>query len=233
MDAWIEFARGPLFRFCLVFCVAGVALRVGSTLINLGTSWRRAADRELPLADIARATLNWLFPRRLLRVRPVYSALSFAFHAGLLLVVLFLAGHVALWQETLRIPWPTLGPLAADVLTVMAAGALAGLVIGRLASPVARTLSSFGDVAVLVLLFFLMASGFFAAHAALSPAAARAMLLAHILLGNLTLVLTPVTKIVHCVLVPFTQLVGELGWRFPAESGRHVAVVLGKENEPV
>jgi hypothetical protein len=59
------------------------------------------------------------------------------------------------------------------------------------------------------------------------------MLLLHMLLGNLALVLTPTTKIAHCVLYPFTQLIFQLGWHFPAESGRHVAVALAKEDEPV
>jgi hypothetical protein len=59
------------------------------------------------------------------------------------------------------------------------------------------------------------------------------MVLAHMLLGNLALILTPLTKITHCVLYPMIQLVFELGWHFPAETGRHVAVALDKESEPV
>ena len=59
------------------------------------------------------------------------------------------------------------------------------------------------------------------------------MLLIHMLAGNLALILTPLTKIVHCVLYPLTQLLSEIGWHFPAESGRHVAIALAKENEPV
>ena len=59
------------------------------------------------------------------------------------------------------------------------------------------------------------------------------MLLVHLLLGNLALILTPMTKIVHCVLGPLTQLLSEVAWHFPAESGRHVAVALGKESEPL
>jgi hypothetical protein len=62
---------------------------------------------------------------------------------------------------------------------------------------------------------------------------ARAMLLAHLLLANLTLVLTPTTKIAHCIVFPFMQLLFEVGWHFPAETGRHVAVALAKEDEKV
>mgnify|MGYP000665194020 CR=1 FL=1 len=58
-------------------------------------------------------------------------------------------------------------------------------------------------------------------------------MLTHLLLGNLALILTPMTKIVHCVLGPLTQLLSEVAWHFPADSGRRVAAVLGKENEPI
>jgi hypothetical protein len=59
------------------------------------------------------------------------------------------------------------------------------------------------------------------------------MLLVHLLGANLVLFLTPLTKIVHCILGPLNPLVGEVAWHFPAESGAHVALALGKENEPV
>jgi hypothetical protein len=83
------------------------------------------------------------------------------------------------------------------------------------------------------MLLILAASGYWAAHPLSSPFAPRAMVLIHIMAGNLALILTPLTKIVHCVLAPLTQLISEIGWRFPADSGKRVAVALAKENEPI
>ena len=233
MDSLITLARGPLFQISLAVCVLGLAYRTGTTLFQLASAWRRAGDRDLPLAAVGRATLAWIFPRRLLRARPLYSAASIVFHAGVILLPLFLAGHVALWQASIHIPWPVLGRGAADVLTVAAMAALAGLLAGRLVSRAPRALTGPQDVAVLALLLALTAAGFLAAHPALSPFGSRTMLLVHVLLGDLALILTPTTKLVHCALVPLTQLVFEVGWHFPAETGRHVATALGKENEPV
>jgi nitrate reductase gamma subunit len=233
MDAWIEIARGPLFRLCLLICALGLAYRLGNALFQVVGSWRRAGDGDIPLATVARATLRWLLPIRLLRARPLYSVASIAFHAGILLLPLFLAGHVVLWQASVPIPWPTLAPSAADILTAITVAALAALLLGRLLARAARALTRAHDVLIVLLLFLLTAGGFLAAHPAFSPFDARAVLLVHVLLGDLTLALTPATKLVHCALVPFTQLLSELGWHFPAESGRHVAAVLGKENEPV
>ncbi len=233
MDAWITLARGPIFRISLAVCVLGLLYRVGVACYSLLRAWRNAGDRVLPIRAIARATLDWVLPRRLLRARPLYSIASFAFHVGILAVPLFLAGHVALVRQDVSIPWPTLPPLAADALTLVALAAVAGVVLGRALTPESRALTQTQDVVVLVLLFGVLAAGFLASHPVLAPFDARALLLVHVLLGDLVLVLTPLTKIVHCVLFPFMQLAGEIGWHFPAESGRHVALALGKEGERV
>jgi nitrate reductase gamma subunit len=233
IESWIDLARGPLFRISLGILVLGLAYRFGVVLVQVVAAWRRAGDRRLPTGAVAAATLGWLLPKRLLRARPLYSVASFSFHVGIILVPLFLVGHVALLRGYLPRDWPRLDPLLADVLTLVCVVALGSLLIGRTMSPTARALSKTQDVAIVAMLLLLVLSGFFASHPMLSPLGARTMLLVHMLVGNLALVLTPMTKIVHCVLYPLTQLVFELGWHFPAETGEHVAVALNKEGEPV
>jgi len=233
IDSWIELARGPLFRISLAVLVLGLAYRIGVAVTQIVFAWRRAGDQLLPTRAVAAATLKWLLPARLLRTRPGYGIASFLFHVGILLVPLFLVGHVALLQGWLPGFWPRLMPLASDILTLVAVVALGVLIVSRLGSPLSRTLSKPQDVALLVVLLALMASGFLASHPMLSPVGARPMVLVHMLCGDLVLVLTPATKIAHCVLYPFLQLAFEIGWHFPAASGRHVAIALAKENEPV
>lgn len=233
MDEWIALARGPLFRLSLLVCALGLAFRLGNATYQIIAAWRRAGDRDLPLRSVVQATFQWLFPYRLLRMRPGYSVASFLFHVGIVLVPFFLAGHVALLHGVLPAWWPTLSPSVADTLTVISVLALGAVLAGRAATATARSLTTTQDVGVLVLLLVMVAAGFLAANPRFSPFEARTVLLVHILSGNLALLLTPFTKLVHCALVPLTQLTSEVGWHFPAESGRHVAVVLNKENEPV
>ncbi len=233
IDFWIDLARGPWFRFSLAVCVLGLGYLVVSTAVAVVRAWLRAGDRDLPLAAVARATARWVVPVRLIRTRPLYSLASVAFHAGLLLVPLFSLGHVALWQPALGIPWPVLPAGAADALSLAAAAALAGVLAGRWSSRTVRGLSRPQDVLVLLLLLAAVTTGVLAAHPAWAPVDARALLLAHLLLANATLILTPLTKMAHCILFPLLQLVFEVGWHFPAATGRHVAIALGKEDEPV
>jgi nitrate reductase gamma subunit len=231
MDAWIDLARGPLFRLALASCLLGLGYHLGNTLWMLVQSHRRSTDKELALGSVASATFGSLLPFR--RRRPLQTVAGVAFHVGILLVPLFYVGHVTLWQGMMPIPWPTLGPAVSDALTLATVTGLATLLLLRLLVRSSRELTTTADVAVLVLLLVVTGSGYWAAHPTSSPTSARPMLLVHLLAANLALFLTPLTKIVHCILAPLNQLVSEVAWHFPAESGAHVAVALGKENDPV
>jgi nitrate reductase gamma subunit len=148
-------------------------------------------------------------------------------------VPLFYGGHVHLWQTAVAVPWPVMPVVLADALTLLAIAALVAMLLGRWLVKAGRQLTARDDVAVLVVLLILCASGYLAAHPTQAPFSPRGLLLVHMLAGNLTLVMIPTTKIVHCILMPLTQWISELGWHFPASSGRDVAVALHKENEPV
>jgi nitrate reductase gamma subunit len=231
MDAWIALARGPLFRVALAMCLLGLGYHLLNTLWMIRQSHRRAVDKELRFRSVLAVTLGGLLPAR--RGRPLQTMASLAFHAGILLVPLFFVGHVTLWQPYLPIGWPTLGSAASDALTLATLAGLVALLLGRWLVRTSRELTNRADAAVLLLLLALAASGYWAAHPTSSPLAPRAMLLAHMLLGNVALALTPLTKIAHCVLAPLNHLVTEVAWHFPAESGAHVALALGRENDPV
>jgi nitrate reductase gamma subunit len=233
MDNWIDLARGPLFRISLAICLLGLLYRFGVTSWQIRAAHRRAGDKRLPRGAVTRATLQWVLPWKLLKVRPLLSVASILFHAGILLVPLFYAGHVTLWAGTLPGWWPRLGSGPSDVLTWLALAGLLGVLFWRLLVKSSRDLTRAGDVGILLVLLLLTASGYWAAHPSSSPLAPRVMLLVHMLAGNLALVLTPLTKIVHCILAPLSHLLSEVGWHFPAASGRNVAVALAKENEPI
>ncbi len=233
MDTWIDLAKGSLFRISLAICLLGVAYRFGVAVWQINAAHRRAGDKRLPVGVIVRTTVQWLLPLRLFRKRPIYGLASLAFHLGILLLPFFYAGHVNLWGGVLPTWWPRLASGPSDVLTFVAMAGLIVILLARLLIKSSRDLSRAGDVGILLLLLGLAASGYWAAHPTSSPFAPRTMVLIHMLAGNLALILTPLTKIVHCVLAPLTQLIGEIGWHFPAESGRRVAVALAKENEPI
>ena len=233
MESWIEFARGPLFRIALSFMVLGLVYRTVVSVLQVVNAWRLAGDREIPIGQVVKDTLSWLMPVRLFNQRPVYSIASIVFHVGIIIVPLFLLGHVVLLAGILPAAWPTLGDGTADVLTLAMLAALIVMLVGRLSSPNWRRLSHTSDFAMLTLFGLMVLSGYLAANPTMSPFPARTMVLGHILLGNAVLFLFPVSKLAHCVLYPFMQLGFTLGWQLRPASGRDVAVALHKENEPI
>ncbi len=231
MDGWISFALGPLLRFSVAALVLGLLYRVGAALAQAAGTVRRAADREAPVGQLLGTTAQWALPVRAFRTQPLLTVFSVGFHVGLVGLGLFAASHVRL----LGLPawWPRLGAGTGDLLAWIALVGLAGVAAFRAFWNAARALSGFQDVMLLVILVLLVATGYLGAHPELSPFGARTMVLVHALLGNLALLLTPTTKLAHCVTFPFVRVVSFFGWRNPAGVGRRIEVALGKEGDPV
>lgn len=228
-EALIDFSMGPLFRICLAILVVGLLYRVVTIVIQIAKAWSRAQNKNVQLGAATKSMLSWLFPVRVFTARPVFSAISVLFHVGIIIAPLFVVGHVAPLAPWLPAWWPVLPGGLAEFLTLLAIVTTAGLIVGRVGWKRSRELSTAADVLILAVIFLVFGFGYLAGHPETSPWNARTMLLFHVLLGNLALVLTPTTKIAHCVLFPFSQIVFDLAWHYPPEIGRRVAVALGKE----
>ena len=234
MQDLLDLARGPWFRFSLAVMVLGLLRIILLDLVAAAGAYRRAGDKTLPWGFIARRTLQWAFPaNRLLTKRPVYSLFSVLFHVGLLIVPLFLFAHVELWRGALGFGWPTLPKPWADWLTVLTVASAVALVVGRISSRESRFLSRKQDYLWPVVLLIPFASGYVAANLGISPAAYRTMMLIHVLSAEVIFVMLPFTKLAHCVLAPFSQLISNLAWKFPPGTDEDVCKTLNKEGAPV
>ena len=233
MNAWLDFARGPAFVFAFSFMLLGLARHVVVTVWDMVRTVRRAGDKTVPYRSAATATLKWLFPLGKLHRQPLFSVTSILFHVAILVVPLFLAGHIALWARGLGWSWPALSNEVADVLTITAVVTAAVLLVLRIASSATRALSRLQDFVLPPIIAVPFATGFLVMHPQLNPFSFEATLFVHIMSANLVFILMPITKLSHAVLLPSTQLVGELGWRWPMDSGAKVAAALHKEEEPV
>ena len=229
----IEWLRGPVFWAALVFMFLGLGRHVAISVWGIVRAYRRASDKNFPVGQLVRSTLRWLLPTGHLRDRPLYGLTTAALHASVIVVPVFLAGHIALWQAGLGISWPALPTAMATALTVVAVVAALAIVVQRLASPESRALSRFQDFAIPLFLAVPFASGFAVMHPQWNPVSYQSALLIHLLSADLLLFLIPLTKLSHMVLLPTTQVVSELAWHFPAGAGARVGQALGKVDEPI
>lgn len=233
MESWLEWARGPAFIFAFVFMLLGLTRHVALTIWEVARAMYRAGDKTLPYRQIFVTTLKWLFPVEKLKDRLFLSLTSVSFHIAILIVPIFLGGHIALWARGLGISWPAIPNQLADVLTIIAIVTAVALVIQRAAAGPTRSLSRFQDYVIPLIVAVPFASGFLVMHPSVNPFSYEAALLVHVMSANLLFVLVPITKLSHMALIPTVQLVSEVAWHWPPDAGSKVAVTLGKENEPI
>lgn len=233
MGHWLEWARGPAFIFSLFFMILGLVRHLALTLWNMVQTWRRAGDKNLPIYQIWQSTLQWLLPLGRIRQNPLFSLTSMIFHIAILIVPLFLAGHIALWFRNTGLSWPAIPNALADILTVVAVIMAAALVVQRLSAKSTRVLSRLQDYILPPVIALPFISGFLVMHPAFNPFSYSTVLFIHVMSANLIMVLIPLTKLTHVVLLPGVQLITELGWHWPADAGSRLAVALGKEGESV
>ena len=234
MQQLLDFARGPLFRLSIILMVLGLIRILILDIYGAVEAYRRAGDKKLAWGDAIRKTLRWIFPvRSAFTRRPIYSVVSILFHVGLILAPIFLLAHIQLWQDSTGLSWWSLPEFWADFLTLLTiAGGLA-LFLGRIGSKGARLLSRRQDYLWPPLLILPFITGYLCANTSLGPQAYQIIMLIHVLTGELILILMPFTKIAHCILVPFSQFIIALAWKFPARVDDRICTSLNKKGAPV
>jgi len=230
----LDFARGPLFRLSLIIMLLGLARIFFLDIYNAVEAYKKAGDKKLAWGDAVRKTLRWMFPvKSAFTRRPIYSVISILFHIGLILVPIFLLAHIQLWKGGTGLSWWYLPHHWADYLTLLTiAGALA-LFLGRVGNKGARILSRKQDYLWPLFLMVPFVTGYLCANTVLGPQTYQTTMLIHVLSGNLILILLPFTKIAHCVLIPLSQFIIALAWKFPARVDDKICTSLNKKGAPV
>ena len=213
--------------------VLGLIRHIVVTVSEMLKMVGRAGNKDVAYRQVFAATMKWLFPVGQIRQRFFFSITSLMFHVAIIVVPIFLAGHIALWKSGTGLSWPAISNGLADVLTITAVATAVLLVLQRAAARDSRALSGFKDYALPFLIAVPFVAGFLVMHPTWNPFSYELALLVHIMSANVLLILIPLTKLSHMVLLPATQLVSELGWHFPPDAGRKVAVDLGKEGQPI
>ena len=161
------------------------------------------------------------------------SSTSILFHAAILIVPIFLGGHIALWSRGLGLSWPAIPNVLADVLTVVAFVTAVTLVIQRATAQATRALSRFQDYALPLIIAVPFVFGFLLMHPAGNPFSYEVTLFIHIMSANLVFILIPITKLSHAALIPGVQLISEVAWHWPSDSGSKVGLALKRGDDPI
>ena len=213
--------------------IFGLLRQVVLTLYEAARAYSRAWDKNIPTRQVLSNTFKWLLPIGALKNRFVYSITTLLCHVGVILVPLFLAGHIALIERAIGVIWPALPNPVATTLTVVVMVTVLAIFIQRIGAKDSRALGRFQDYALPLFIGIPFLTGLLVMHPAWNPFSRDPILLLHVLSADLLIFLVPITKLSHMILLPFTQLITELSWHWPPDAGSRVAVTLGKENEPI
>jgi nitrate reductase gamma subunit len=230
---WLEWARGPAFRFSIALMLLGLSRLAVLNAINIVNVFSHARNHNIPWRLVARDTARWLLPYRAARPQAILTIASIVFHVAVIVTPIFLAAHIALWQRGLGIGWAAIPHSIADYLTLASIATALYLFFKRVSARVTRAMSRPQDYVLPLLIAIPFISGYLAMHPAVNPFEYNATMFVHVMSGNLILILMPFSKLSHAVLFPTTQLVSEMAWHLAPSSGEKVALTLGKENEPI
>ena len=225
LEYWIEAARGPLFTVAFLVMLLGltrhVVLQVTSLLLRKGCWFGNVAWNK-----VFEDTLTWAFPlRHLIAGTVVFSTVSFLFHIGVIIVPLFLADHVLLWESFLGIGIPAIGQGLADSLTLLTISCVLVLLALRIFMRRLRAMSRWSDYLLLVLVGLPFLTGFLASHPNANPLPWKIVMLIHLLSADALLMAIPSSKLAHIVLFPFDRI-SVLHWQLRPGAGDQVAQAL-------
>jgi nitrate reductase gamma subunit len=225
VDAWIAFAKGPLFALTFLIMLLGLGRQVVLQVYLISVKKGRRL-RGVPWKRVARETLSWAVPvRHMQRGTRVFTVSSFLMHVGIVLVPPLLIDHIVLWEGFLGVRLPALGRGAADLFTLLTI--TCGLLLLGLRTFAAghRMVSRPSDYLLLALVVLPFLSGYLATHPGVNPFPWNAMMLTHLLSAELLLVLMPFTKLAHVVLFFFDRI-SAVHWQLRPGAGEKIAEAL-------
>ena len=187
----IEFLSGPLFKLSLLIFFIGLAVRIVLYVRGLDAKLERVAYAYMGKDGViggAWSVFKWLVPfgTHSWRKQGFATFAFFLFHLGVVICPLFLAGHMVLLEGSFGFSLPSLPVWVGDAFALLG-----------FALPEVRFLSDWKDYAILGLCLFTVGTGMLARF---QIGCYDLMLGAHMLSGELILILAPFTKLSHIAL---------------------------------
>lgn len=184
-----SFVEGPLLWVTFLLFLLGIVGRLTFSSLSI---IRSSKDKDFKVGYQV-ATFGRLFLpfHRAVIHKPIYSTLRYIFHICLLVVPIWLSGHISLWMESrFEWEWAALPDSLADWMTLILLGIAVFFIVRRLVSSYVRTNSSVNDFLFIIMAALPFLTGYFLAHGTLDavPFFGNYMGTIHILTGEVMFV---------------------------------------------
>lgn len=184
-----SFVEGPLFWIVSLIFLAGLVVRIIYFSLAVAKSGNKKNAGETSLGTMFAFSLL-PFHRAVLK-RPIYAALRFIFHICLIVVPIWLAGHIAFWEESrFGWSWASLPDAWADWMTLLLLALAAYFLIRRIASSEVRLNSSASDYVLIIIAALPFLTGYLLTHGSLDsiPFLGNNMRVIHVLSAEVMLI---------------------------------------------
>lgn len=203
-----SFVEGPLLWIAFLVFVMGSILRA-VLFFYVSSKKDRVLYRYFRWKYVLATLGRWLLPlNKDVAKNPVFMILTYVFHFCLIVVPIWLGGHVALWEESrLGWSWSTIPDSWAKWMTLIFLAIAVFLLVRRIVSPDVRLISTVSDYVLLIVTALPFLTGYFLTHGTLDSVGflGNHMKLIHILSGELMLIVIPFTKLSHFILFFFSR----------------------------
>ena len=187
--------RGPLVWIAFIVFIGGSIYRVKS-FIDL-VKKDKTIMPFISLKYTLRSLIHWLVPfaSKSWRRYPVVTTVTFIFHIGLVILPLFVLGHIVLVNESWGIRWWNVSEGFADFMTVVVMICCVFFFLRRLFAPKVKFVTFGDDYLMLAISFLPFLTGFLAYHQVFLPP--KIMTILHMLSGEVMLIAIPFTRLAH------------------------------------
>lgn len=163
-----SFAEGPLLWIVSIIFTGGIITRFAFFLYKIRKSEKHKDSGWIYIL----ATFGRLFIplHKAVIKKPVYVSLRYIFHICLVVVPIWLSGHIVLWEESrFGWYWAAIPDAWADWMTLLFLGLAAYFLIRRIVLPDIRLNSTKSDYFLIVIAALPFMTGYFLTHGNLDP----------------------------------------------------------------
>ena len=203
MNAFIDFIMGPMVWIAFLIFILGLIVKF--VLIIKDVNARESyVYSYLTWKHSLRSIFAWLTPflPQSTKQSPVFYLISYIFHLLLFIVPIFLMSHIVLINEAFQVSWIALDDSVADILTVVVILALVFFTIRRQTVPEVKYLTSSKDYLLIFIVALPFITGFLAYHQFFLY---RWVAIAHVISGEIMLILIPFSRFSHMIVAPLTR----------------------------
>jgi len=203
-----SFAEGPLLWIAFLVFIIGTVIRMAQFIFV-------ARTKDKPLYNyfsvkyILSTLARWLLPLNVtVKKNPVFIICVYLFHICLIVVPIWLAGHVSLWEESrFGWSWSSIPDKWADWMTLLLLAIAIFFILRRALLPDLRLLTTAGDYLLIVVTVLPFLTGYFLTHGTVDSIKFLGdnMRLFHVLSAEFVLILIPFTRLSHSVLFFFSR----------------------------